>query len=76
MSTVEEIAQAISELPREEFWRLTDRLVELRDKVWDKEIDEDFAAGRLDALWQEAEKEIAVGEVISLDEFLGHKNIP
>ncbi len=76
MSTVEEIAQAIAALPRDEFWKLTDRLVEQRDAQWDKEMEEDNAAGRLDVLWQEAEKEIASGETVPLDEFLRHQKLP
>jgi hypothetical protein len=76
MNTVEEIEKAIAALPRDEFWKLTDRIVESRNDLWNKEIDEDSAAGRLDFLWQEAEKEIAAGETVDMDEFLRHQNIP
>ena len=75
MSTVEEIEKAIAALPKEEFWKLTDRLVARRNDVWDKEMEEDSAAGRLDTLWQDAEKEIAAGTTIPLDEFLRHQKL-
>lgn len=70
MGTVEEIQKAIAALPRDEFWKLTDKLVELRDVEWDRELGEDAAAGRLDALWQEAEKEIANGESVDMVNFI------
>jgi hypothetical protein len=76
MSTVEEIEKAIAALPKDEFWKLTDRPVAQRNDVWDKEIEEDSAAGRLDVLWQEAEKEIAAGETVGMDEFLRQQKLP
>jgi hypothetical protein len=76
MSTVEEIEKAIAALPKDEFWKLTDRLVDRRNDVWDKEMEEDSASGRLDFLWQEAEKEIAAGTTIPLDEFLRYEKLP
>jgi hypothetical protein len=76
MSTVEEIEKAIAALPKDEFWKLTDRLVAQCNDVWDKEMEEDSAAGCLDALWQEAEKEIAAGETVGMDEFLRQQKLP
>jgi len=66
MSTVEEIEKAIAALPKEEFWKLTDRLIDQREDAWDRQIEEDAKAGKLDFLWQEAEKEIAAGKTIPL----------
>lgn len=57
MSTVEEIEEAIGGLPREDFWKLTDRLIEQREAAWDAQIEADAASGRLDILWAVAEKE-------------------
>lgn len=75
MSTVEEIEKAISDLPREDFWKLTDRLMEKREAAWDAQIAADAASGRLDALWAEAEKEIEAGETQSLDAFLDDQKL-
>jgi hypothetical protein len=75
MSTVEEIVNAIGELPREEFWKLTDRIVAQREKVWDEEVARDASTGQLDALWRQAEAEIEAGEAIPLDGFLRHKEV-
>jgi hypothetical protein len=76
MSTVDEIVQAIGNLPREEFWKLTDQIVEQREKIWDTEIADDAGAGRLDALWQQAEAEIARGDTMPIDDFLRHQDLP
>lgn len=75
MSTVEEIEKAIGGLPREDFWKLTDRLIEQREAAWDAQIEADAAAGHLDALWAVAEKEIEAGEAQSLDAFLDDQKL-
>ncbi|GAB4179498.1 MAG: hypothetical protein Fur0032_20180 [Terrimicrobiaceae bacterium] len=76
MSTVEQTVEAITALPREEFWKLTDELIARRDAAWDRQLEEDAEAGRLDSLWENAEKEIAAGETTDLDEFLRHQKLP
>ena len=58
MSTVEEIEKAIGDLPRDAFWKLTDKLIERREAAWDAQLELDVAAGSLDALWAQAEQEI------------------
>ena len=73
MSSVEEIEAAIAELPRDAFWRLTDRLIERREAAWDAQLEADSKAGHLDALWARAESEIEEGEFESLDAFLGNE---
>lgn len=75
MHTVEEIEEAIAGLTRAEFRRLTDKLIAQREAAWDVQIEADAASGRLDALWAEAEKEIAEGESEPLDAFLGHQKL-
>lgn len=70
MSTIEEIEKAIGDLPRDEFWKLTDRLIERREAAWDAQIEADAASGRLDDLWAEADKEIEAGRTEPLDAFL------
>lgn len=75
MSTIDEIEKAIGVLPRADFWALTDRLIEKREAAWDAQIEADVAAGRLDALWAEAEKEIEAGETQMLDAFLDNQKL-
>jgi len=41
-----------------------------RETDFDRQIEADAKAGRLDALWAEAEKEIAEGKARPLDELL------
>jgi len=65
MSTVQEIEQAIAALPREEFWLLTDKLVEMRDDSWGQRIEADAAAGRLDFLFADADAEAKEGSLRS-----------
>ena len=62
MSTVNEIEAAIAELPREEFWKLTDRLVAKRNADWDRQIEEDIRAGKLDRFAEEALRELREGK--------------
>jgi len=73
---VEEIEKAIASLPKEEFWKLTDKLVAIRDGAWIRELEENRYSGGIEALWREGEKEIATGETHSLDQILRHKKLP
>lgn len=61
MSTVAEIEAAIGRLSREQFWELTDRLIARRNEEWDRQMDEDARAGRLDFLFKEADEERQAG---------------
>jgi len=62
MSTVEEIETAIEKLPREELFALTGWLSEKFTQAWDIQIEEDFGAGRLDALAHAALEEFRAGK--------------
>lgn len=55
MSTVQEIKQAIEQLPKDEFWELSEWVIKRHDDEWDRQMDEDAAAGRLAFLVAEAE---------------------
>ena len=70
MSSVAEIEQAISRLPREDFFRLVSKLRLRYGTEWDCQIEEDARAGRLDGLWSQAEQEISEGKARPLDELL------
>ena len=50
MRTVAEIKQDILALPKAEYAELLEWLTELESDEWDKEIEEDAKAGRLDFL--------------------------
>ena len=69
MTKVQEIEQAIAQLPREEFFELVRHLRERHAREWDRQIEEDAKNGRLDRLWQGTVKEIE-GGLRPLDEIL------
>jgi hypothetical protein len=54
MSKVDELKRAIERLPREEFTELVRWLSEKEWERWDREIEADSKAGRLDFLVREA----------------------
>ncbi len=54
MTTVQEIEQAIEQLPGDQFSELHDWIVEKDWEKWDKQIDRDSAAGKCDFLVDEA----------------------
>jgi predicted HAD superfamily phosphohydrolase YqeG len=61
MSTVQEIETAIQKLKPEEIHEVADWLQELREELWDKQIDADAKAGRLDKLMEEAKQDYLAG---------------
>ncbi len=61
MSTVKEIEEAIAQLPRVEFWKLTDRLIAMREEDWDRQIEADAQAGKLDRLLEQADRDFEAG---------------
>ena len=63
MTTADEIKQAVLSLPETEYAKLMDWLHELAEEAWDKQIEEDVRAGRLDALAAEALEAKAKGEL-------------
>jgi len=70
MSTVAEIEAAINKLPPEDFAQLRDWLLERDNLLWDKQIEVDAAAGRLDHVVKEIESDIAAGRVKPLNEVI------
>lgn len=55
--SVQEIEKAITQLNHEEFWKLSDWIVEYRNQDWDKQIEEDAKAGKLNALIRKAKEQ-------------------
>ena len=70
MSTVAEIEAAISNLPPQDFAQVRDWLLERDNLLWDKQIEEDAATGRLDHIVKEIESDIAAGKVKPLNEVI------
>ena len=61
MDRVEEIEAAINRLPPEEFRLLAQWFREFEQTRWDAQMDQDSSAGKLDFLFEEAERESALG---------------
>ncbi len=61
MSTVQEIETAIQKLKPQEIHEVADWLQELREELWDKQIEADAKAGRLDKLMEEAKQDYLAG---------------
>ena len=70
MSTVAEIENALEALPIEDARRVAGWLQQYLDAKWDKQMDKDIAAGRMDKLWEKAQADIAAGRVKPLDEVI------
>jgi hypothetical protein len=71
MSTVMEILEAVKQLPEEQKGEFLERLrdVDFED-AWDRRIEADAKAGRLDPLWQQALNDIQAGRTKSIDEVI------
>lgn len=59
--SIAEIERAIEQLPPEDLARFAEWFEEFMARAWDKQIEEDVQAGRLDALIREAEQEYEAG---------------
>lgn len=64
--SAKEIELAITKLPDDEMWSLAKWFEEFQAARWDKEIEEDIAAGRLDALAEEALRDLDEGRCTDL----------
>jgi len=69
MSTVAEILEAVKHLPLDKKGEFLDGLREIDfEDVWDRQLEADAKAGRLDPLWQRTLKDVQAGRTKSLDE--------
>jgi hypothetical protein len=59
--SVTEIESAIRQLPAGDLAKLMAWLQEHHEQVWDKQIEDDLEAGRLDAVLAEVDKEYEAG---------------
>jgi hypothetical protein len=71
MPSVAEIISAVKNLSEQEKGEFLERLAEVDfDDAWDREIEADVKAGRLDHLIAQAEADIGAGRTKPLDEVL------
>ncbi len=74
VSTVPEIIDAVKRLNEEQKNQFLAKLAEIDfDDAWDRQMEADATADRLDFLWKDAKREIAEGKTRPLDELLGHE---
>ena len=66
MSTVSEIERAIEQLAPDDFVRIREWIAELDASRWDKQLENDVAAGRLDELAAEALDDLKNGRCTDL----------
>lgn len=74
MSTIPEIIDAVKRLNEEQKGQFLADLAEIDfDDAWDRQMEADAKAGRLDFLWEDAKREIREDKTRPLDELLGHE---
>jgi hypothetical protein len=66
MSTVDEIEQAIRSLTPQDLAALREWFAAFDAEVWDRQLEQDVAAGRLDRLAGEALRELSAGRCTDL----------
>ena len=66
MSNLQEIEQAISQLSAEELANFRAWFAEFDAEIWDRQFEEDVAAGRLDSLAQRALQHLSEGRCTDL----------
>lgn len=70
MSTVAEIESALQKIPVDDARKVADWLQHYLDERWDRQIDADIAAGKLDKLAEQALEDYRAGRVKPLDEII------
>ena len=66
MSRVEQLEQQIQQLDPQEFTQFRDWFLEFESDAWDREIERDSKAGKLDALARKALEDHAAGRTTPL----------
>ncbi|MDD5319200.1 MAG: hypothetical protein PHD43_01040 [Methylococcales bacterium] len=66
MTVISEIEVAVAKLSREDLSAFRDRFQEFDAEAWDKQFEDDVAAGRLDALAEEALRDLREGRCTDL----------
>ncbi|MBD2183612.1 hypothetical protein H6S82_04510 [Planktothrix sp. FACHB-1355] len=65
-----EIEAAIKQFPENDIRQLAGWIQNYLNEKWDRQIEEDLAAGKLDALIAKAEADIATNKVRNIDEII------
>ena len=76
MSALEQIEDAISKLPPEDFRKLAAWFDEVRAAAWDRQIEEDAGSGTLNRLYERLQKENKGEPPVPLNDFLDHEKLP
>lgn len=66
MSTVQEIQEAVSQLPKQDLAAFRSWFAEFDAALWDRQLETDVAAFRLDQLAQEALQDLREGRCTGL----------
>lgn len=66
MSTIQEIQTAVSQLSPDELSAFRAWFAEFDAKIWDQQFEQDVVAGRLDALAEEALRDLPKGQCTDL----------
>ena len=66
MNTIQEIEAAVSKLSREELSAFRAWFAEFDAEAWDRQFEQDVAAGRLDGLAEEALQDLRKGQCTDL----------
>lgn len=64
--SIQELENAIRQLPQNEFVKLANWLDEYRAELWDRQIEVDVLSGRLDAAGQRADEDFEAGKCTPL----------
>jgi hypothetical protein len=75
VTRLQEIEEAIAQLPREEFFQLVRHLRERHAGEWDREIEQDAQSGKLRELYERLQKENPGKPEVPLDDFLDHEKL-
>lgn len=59
---ITELKKAVKELPKNELAEFLEWLDEFQESLWDRQIEEDLKAGKLDSLIQQAEQAFSEGK--------------
>lgn len=73
MSTLAEFQQAFEQLDERAAWELKAWIDARLEDAWDRQIERDAEAGRLDTLWDAAKREVQEGRTRPLDELLNDR---
>lgn len=70
MNALAEIEAAIKQLPEDDVRQLAGWIQKYLDEKWDRQMEEDLAAGKLDTLIAKAEADIVANNVRDIDEII------